>query len=69
MRVVLLHHLFDDDERKLTAKGWDIVIREGGSPIPTEGEIIELAHKADGLVTFLRTRSHHGCSITYPTYV
>ena len=53
MRVVLLHHLFDDDERKLTAKGWDIVVREGGSPIPTEGEIIELAHKADGLVTFL----------------
>lgn len=53
MRVVLLHHLFDDDERKLTAKGWDIVIREGGPPIPTEGEIIELAHKADGLVTFL----------------
>jgi len=56
MRVVLLHHLFDEDERKLTAKGWDIVVREESPLIPTEDEIIEFAHKADGLVTFLTDR-------------
>ena len=56
MRVVLLHHLFDEDESKLTAKGWDIVVREEGPPIPTEDEIIKFAHEADGLVTFLTDR-------------